>query len=306
MKVVPPIEITPEKIVSNNVPETDYPAWVVTTAYPTIGTRLTWKHRNYESLAAAPAGVEPGNETVTSASPAKWLDLGPTNCWRMFNKRTGNVWSVGTFTSNPGSIDLTIRPAARINSIGLVGVRAATVHITMIVGGATVYDKTFTMSSKAGGSWYRYYFGAFVTKDNVAQFDLPAFSNADIRVVASAPGGTAQIGMMVIGMSRDIGWARWSTGIGFDNYSNVKDDDFGNTTITTRGSRDYVDFDVAMYTPQVSTAKRVLNDLKDTAALYIGSEIVDPTIIVGRFDRFQLVLSNVAISEYSLEVRSLM
>ncbi|WP_288076468.1 hypothetical protein, partial [Pseudomonas sp.] len=76
--------------------------------------------------------------------------------------------------------------------------------------------------------------------------------------------------------------------------------------ITPRGGRDAIEFDVAMYTKQVSTAKRILQSLKDTAALYVGSEIVDPTIIVGRFDRLQLVLSNVAISEYSLEVRSLM
>lgn len=305
MKVVPPVDVTSAKMIANNVPENDNPAWSSTATY-TIGQKVMLDHRNYEAVAAVPAGVKPGAETVTAESPAKWVDIGPTNRWKMFNKRAGNTWTPGTFTSNPESIDLTIRPGQRINSIGLVGVRAATIQVQMIVDGEVVYDVTQSMMLKAGGSWYRYYFGSFVTRENLALFDLPAFSNADIRVIASSPGGTAQIGMMVIGMSAEIGWARWGTGIGYESYSSIKESDFGDITITPRGGRDYVDFDVAMYTSKVSTAKRTLISLKDTAALYIGSEIVDPTIIIGRFDKFQLVLSNVAISEYSLEVRSLM
>ena len=31
MKVVPPVDITPAKMISNNVPDTDYPAWVAGT-----------------------------------------------------------------------------------------------------------------------------------------------------------------------------------------------------------------------------------------------------------------------------------
>lgn len=303
MKVVPPVEVTPAKLISNNVPETDYPEWVAGTYNQGDRRIIEANHLIYEVLAATTTD----SPTVgLTKSPPTWMVVSPTNRWKMFNKRAGNTWTIGTVTSNPESIDLTIRPGQRINSIGLVGVLASSVQIKMIVGGDTVYDFTQTMASKAGGSWYRYYFGQFTTRDNVAMFDLPPFNNADIQVIASAPGGTAKIGMLVIGMSRDLGWARWGTSIGFDNYSSIKEDDFGNVTITPRGKRDSVDFDVATYTDQVSTVKRVLGQIKDTAALYIGSEDVDPTIIVGRFDRFQLILSNVAISEYSLEVRSLM
>lgn len=302
MKVVPPVDITPAKMISNNVPENDEPEWTAGTY--TQGTRrmIVANHLIYEVLAASTS--DSPTVGIAKATPT-WMVVGPTNRWRMFNKRAGNTWMIGTYTSNPDSIDLTMRPAQRVNSIGLLGVKAASMRIRMIVAGETVYDVTQQMSTKDGGSWYRYYFGPFVTRDNFAAFDLPPFNNADIRITLEAPGGTAQVGMVVMGMMREIGWARWGTGIGFDNYSNIKEDDFGNVTITPRGRRDYVEFDVAMYTANVSTAKRTLAELKDTAALYIGSEDVDPTIIVGRFDRFQLVLSNVKISEYSLEVRSL-
>lgn len=305
MRVVPPVEVTPARLISSNVPEDENPAWSATATY-TIGQRVTLDNRNYEAVAAVPAGVKPGAETVTAESPAKWTDLGATNRWRMFNKRAGNTWAVGKVTTNPESIDLTIRPGRRINAIGLVGVRGASVRIVMTVDGSTAYDQTFQMSSKAGGSWYHYYFGEFVTKDNLAVMDLPPLSNADIRVLISAPGGTAQAGMLVIGMSKTIGVAVYGTSLGSESYSSVKEDDFGNVTIVPRGRRRYVDFDVVMDGDQVSSAMRTLEPLSDTAALYVGAEEIDPTIIVGWFDRLALVLTTFNRAEYTLEVRSLM
>ena len=303
MKVVPPIEITDAKMPLNNVPELDYPLWLVGTAY-VIGTSVTLNNNNWEALVAN-TGKNP--ETDKSDPPA-WLNKGPTNRWKMFNKRIGNTWTLGTFTTNPESIDFTLRPGARINSFGLVGVRASSVRIVMTVPGTAepVYDKTFAMSTKSGGSWYRYYFGAFTTRDNVAQFDLPPFNNADVRIVISAPGGVARVGMVVIGMSQDIGWARFGSGVSIESYSSIKEDDFGGVTITPRGKRRVVDFDIGMYANRVSSALRILEPLSDTAALYIGAVSADWSITIGRFDRLALINPNVALAEYSLEVRSLM
>lgn len=302
MKVVPPVEITPERVVNTNVPEADYPEWVPGT-YP-VGTKriIAAQHTIYEVLAATTS--DSPLDGLAKATPT-WMAVGVTNRWRMFRKKAGNTWSIGTFTSNPESIDLTVRPGKRINSLGLVGVRAASVQVIMTVGGEVVLDRTYQMSRKAGGSWYRYYFGEFVTQDNVAILDLPPFNNADIRVIASAPGGIAQIGMMVIGMSKTIGVAVYGTGLGSESYSSVKEDAFGNVTVVPRGKRRFVSFDIVMDTNQLSSAMRTLEPLSDTAALYIGTEEIDQTIIVGRFDRLALVLSTFGRAEYSLEVRSL-
>lgn len=300
MKVVPPVEIAPAAMISNNVPETDNALWLVGTAYK-VGDKVMLNHRNYEALVAH-TGRNPETDTV---SPPAWLDLGPTNRWKMFNKRAGNTWTPGTFTSNPESIDLTVRTGKRINSIGLIGVRAASVQVQMIVGGSVVYDQTFSMSLKAGGSWYRYYFGEFKSKDNVARFDLPPFNNADIRVIALAPGGTARIGMMIIGMAKTIGVAVHGTSLSTESYSSVKEDDFGNVTIVPRGKRRTIDFDIVLSTDQVSSTLRTLEPLSDTVALYVGSEGLDYTIIAGRFERLAMGLPMYGRANYSLETRSL-
>lgn len=300
MKIVPPVEIAPAAMISNNVPETDNTLWLVGTAYK-VGDKVMLNHRNYEALVAH-TGRNPETDTV---SPPAWLDLGPTNRWKMFNKRAGNTWTPGTFTSNPESIDLTVRPGKRINSIGLIGVRAASVQIQMIVGGSVVYDQTFSMSLKAGGSWYRYYFGEFKSKDNVARFDLPPFNNADIRVIALAPGSTARIGMMIVGMAKTIGTAVYGTSLSTESYSSVKEDDFGNVTIVPRGKRRTIDFDIVLSADQVSSTLRTLEPLSDTVALYVGSEGLDYTIIAGRFERLAMGLPMYGRANYSLETRSL-
>ena len=300
MKVVPGIEITTAKMIVNALPDADYAAWSETTAYA-IGDFVTIDRINYQALVAH-TNRNPVTDTV---SPAAWQNLGWVNKYRMFNKNVGNTWKIGTYTSAPDVIDFTIRPGQRINAIGLVGVYASSVRIIMTVPGATdpVYDKTFAMSSKAGGSWYQYFFGQFVTKDNLAEFDLPPFNNADIRVIVSAPGSTARVGMMVVGWAKNIGTAVYGTSLGRKKYSTVKEEFDGSMTITSRGKRKSIDFQVVIDGDQISSAQRTLDDLDDAPALYVGASELGYTVIVGLFDDFDIGLPTYNRGEYTPTVR---
>ena len=303
MKVVPGIEITPEKMIINALPDSDYAAWSAVTAYA-VGDFVTIDRINYQALVAH-TNRNPVTDTV---SPAAWQNLGWVNKYRMFNKNIGNTWKIGTYTSAAEVIDFTVRPGKRINAIGLVGVRASSVRIIMTVPGVTdpVYDKTFAMSLKAGGSWYQYYFGQFTTKDNLAEFDLPPFNNADIRVIVSAPGGTARVGMMVVGWAKTIGTAVYGTSLGRKKYSTLKEEFDGSMTITPRGRRKSIDFQVVLQADQISSVQRTLDEVDDTPALYVGSSNLDYTVIVGIFDDFDTGLPTYNRGEYTLKVRSLM
>lgn len=303
MRVMPGIEITPAKMIINALPDMDYPAYSTTKAYA-VGDFVTIDRINYQALVAN-TNRHPVTDTVT---PAAWQNLGWINKYRMFNKNIGNTWKIGTFTSAPEVIDVTIRPGQRINAIGLVGVFASSVRIIMRVPGVTdaVYDKTFAMSLKAGGSWYQYYFGQFVTKDNLAEFDLPPFNNADIRVIVSAPGGTVRVGMMVIGWAKTIGTAVYGTSLGRKKYSTIKEDFDGGVTITKRGQRRSIDFQVVLSGDQISSTQRTLDAVDDIPSLYVGSSELEYTVIVGIFDDFDTGLPTYNRGEYALKVRSLM
>lgn len=299
MRVVRPASVTPTTLLSSNVALDDAPAWTAGT-YSTGQTVLHNLHV-YESVADSNA-VEPGNETAT---PFKWIDLGACNRWRMFDKRAGQKWLLGKFTENPGSIDLTIRPGQVVNAIGLVGVSGTSVRVVMTAPGeGTVYDKTVQMADTGVMNWYDYWFAPFERRDNVAMFDLPAYGNADVQVIVSAPGGTAQVGTLVLGSAMEIGMAVYGTGLGLVSYTRTDEDDFGNVTLVPRGSRRTVDFDLRIPTGQIGAAMRVLEKLRDVPSLYVGDAGMDTTIIVGRFERLATVISNPALCDMTLEVRS--
>lgn len=306
MKVVPGIAITPEKMFANALPDMDYPAYNPATAYK-IGDRVTVDFINYEATVAN-TGRNPVTDLPTTERPAAWVNLGWVNKYRMFNKSIGNTWKPGTYTEAPDVIDLTIRPGQRINAIGLVGVRAFSVRIIMTVPGTDdpVYDKTIAMSRKAGGSWYQYYFGQFVTKDNVTEFDLPPFSNADVRVIVSAPGGTARVGMMIIGWARSIGTAVYGTSLGRKKYSTIKEEFDGSITITKRGNRRSIDFQVELSGDEISSTQRILDEVDDTPSLFVGASELDYTAMIGIFEDFDTGLPTYNRGQYTLKVRSLM
>ncbi|MGV6394504.1 hypothetical protein ACTUVN_004468 [Pseudomonas caspiana] len=303
MRVVPGIEITPAKMIVNALPDMDYAAYNAGAPYA-IGALVTIDRINYQALVAN-TNRHPVTDTVT---PAAWQNLGWVNKYRMFNKDIGNTWKIGTYTSAPEVIDLTIRPGQRINAIGLVGVYASTIRIVMTIPNVAVpvYDRTFSMSLKAGGSWYQYYFGQFTTRDNLAEFDLPPYNNADIRVIVSAPGGTARVGMLVIGWAKLVGTALKGTSLGRKKYSTVKEEFDGSITLTRRGRRRTIDFKVTLKGDQISSAQRILDEVDDIPALYVGSSDLGYTVIVGIADDFDTGLPTYNRGEYTLKVRSLM
>lgn len=304
MRVIKPAAITDSSLTASNVAESDAPAWASGSSYST-GARVIDAHHVYEWLDSAT-----GNTTVRpsldTSSPAKWLDTGATNRWRMFDKKAGNKYLIGQATTNAETIDVTIRPGEVVNSIGLFGVQASSIQIIMTdPNEGEVYNQTVSMADTGVNNWYDYWFSPIDRKETMVRFDLPAYGTADIRIVVSFPNSTAAVGLLVLGASTEIGTAVWGTGFGYQSYSKTEEDDFGNITITSRGSRRYVDFDVRIETPQIDRVARFLDRLKGTPAVYIGAASMESTIVMGVYDSLNPVISNPAFCEMTLEVRSL-
>ncbi|WP_296257713.1 MULTISPECIES: carbohydrate-binding protein [unclassified Pseudomonas] len=302
MIVVPALEITPARLVKSSLSDMDYGAWNSATAYK-IGDRVTVERINYEVL----ADHTNRNPVTDTATPAVWMIVGWVNKYRMFNKQIGNTWGIGTFTSNPESIDLTIRPGRRVNAMGLVGVAATSVRVVVTMPGTAdpIYDQTFAMSKKKGVGWYQFFFGKFAKRDNVAILDLPPASNADVRVIINAPGSTAQVGMLILGWSEVIGTAVYDTSLGRKNYTTVKEEFDGSIKMTKHGKRRLVNYQIVMEGDEISSALHALDDLSDTAALYVGAVELDYTIIAGTYEDLSVGLPTYGMGTQNLSVRSL-
>src|SRR5690554_5730493 len=93
-RVIRPMQITPDNLVSSNVAEDDYPAWLVGTAYA-VDAWVIDDHFVYQA-AAANTGKKPAD------SPTIWAKKGATNRWLMFDNK------VGTQTVRVDGIDVVV------------------------------------------------------------------------------------------------------------------------------------------------------------------------------------------------------
>lgn len=296
MRLIKPVEITPAKLISSNVPETDFATWVSTATY-TIDTKVIWNHHIYQALAAVPAGVTPGAEVVTDASPAKWLDLGSTNRWRMFDNK------VESLTTNPGTITVTIKPGAVVNSLALFNLQGKSVTVTMVdpIEGE-VYRKVVSLVDAAVTNWFDWFFEPVGRRTDLVVLDMPAYGSANIVVSIDAGPEVAAAGHLVLGAVKQIGTALYGSSVGINDYSRKTTDDFGNTVVIQRSFSNRADFDVELGTSEVTRVRRLLAELRATPVVWIGEETYEATILFGFYKDFQIVFSGPTVSDCSITV----
>ena len=154
MKVIKPTVITDAMFVSSTIPETDYTAWNAATSY-TVGQKVmrgvTGIHRNFENLIAGVDATLP--ELATTGATPRWLDLGATNRWAMFDNKVGTVSSASTSFNTvltPGSI-------SGVAALGLTG-RTLQIQMKNTVGGTVVYSNTVNLDGTIVTSFYDWFY----------------------------------------------------------------------------------------------------------------------------------------------------
>lgn len=299
MRLIKPVEITGPKLISSNVPENDYAAWSSTATYA-IGNRVMLDHQVWEAVAAVPAGVKPGAETVTSENPAKWQLIGATNRWRMFDDKLESL------TTNPGTITVTIKPGAVVNSIAMFNLIGKSVLVEMVDAlEGVVYSKTTALVDAGVTNWYDWFFEPVGIKTDMVLLDLPAYGSADIVITIDAGAEQAAVGHLVIGAQQQLGTALYGTSVGINDYSIKKVDDFGNTTVVRRSYSNRADFDIVLDTSAVTRVRRLLAEMRATPVVWIGEASYEATILFGYYKDFTIVFSGPTVSEGSITVEAI-
>ena len=232
MKVIPPITVTAAMLTSSTIAEPDTSigeaSWVSATNYTTGALVIrTTTHKVYERL--APGGVDAG---LPEVSPTKWLEIGPTNKWAMFdsNRTTGS--------SASGTCVVVITPSAsvntRINSIALVGCSALSVTIDVSSGGSSVYTYTAPLLTRNTSGWYKYFFGTFNYRASVVNFNIPPTIDNIITITFTMPATNGSIGNIIIGNYISLGDIQVSPTLEALNFSKIERDEFGNSLLVQR------------------------------------------------------------------------
>lgn len=301
MIVAKAIEVNDERLISSNVPEDEEQPWSPTGTYA-LNDKVVKDHHLWSSATANNKAV-PGEEVLL---PFKWVDEGPTNKWKMFDKKQGLNWQIGTFTSNPDSIVVEFQAAEIVNAIGLVGVSAASIRIEVEVPGlGNIYDELYEMADYGVDNMYDYFFAPIEREDSLAVLDIAPYSNSLIRLTFSSPGAMVEVGTVVFGYQEDLGIALFGTSIDYESYSLQNVDRWGNMTIIPGGFRDVINYDLELDTRRTGYLRRRIRELRDYQSLYVGDVDTEVSIMIGVSSEFSMVLENSETSTAVLKVRSL-
>ena len=296
MRLIRPTTLTDAMLTSSTAPETDYPAWSSATAYA-VGARviLTATHRRYEALAAS-TNVSP------STDPTKWLDLGPTNRWAMFDAR------VGTATSRTGSLQVGLAPGT-IDALALIDTEAESATVTLTVDGMQVYSRsqTFNVGGVAIDNWFSWFFELLGQKTSMLFLDVPVYAAGQLSVTLTRdnPADSVSCGTLLVGRQLSLGDTEHGADIGIIDYSRKETDQFGVTSVTPRAFAKRMTAKVVMPTDAIDDIHRSLAALRATPVLWIGSESFESLTVYGFYKEFSIDIAYPTVSYCSLTIEGL-
>lgn len=297
--VIAPLAVIPAMLVSSDVPENDYPEWAAGTAYAK-GARviLAAQHKVYESTADS----NTGNNPAAPSSEPKWVEVGPTNRWKPFDK------SVSSQVKQANNISYRIKPGQAITSLGLLNVTGATsIRVRLIDPSfGEVYDETTSMSSvPVAAGWWEWYFGERRAPTQALLQDLPSFPAADILIDIVGTSALA-VGVILMGQRRTFALGvKSGARVGIQDYSRKERTEFGDVVLVERAFAKRAAFQMLLQSREVDSFNDFLTTVRATPCLWIGSSRFESTTVYGFYKNFEIVLSYYDYADSELELEGL-
>ena len=319
MKVISPIFVATNESVasaqpyltSSTVAEPDTtrtPAeatWVAATSY-TVGQRVIrlTTHMVYENILAGVNATLPETDAAL-ATPTRWVRKGATNRYAMLDTLRNSK----TTTASP--LTVVITPGVRIDSIGLAGIVADTVTISMTSSGSTVYSVTRNLSTREILNWYDYFFDQFTTAPSVAYFDIPPYTNGIITITVSDSSGAVSLGAVVIGPQTYIGQIQYNAESDEQNFSRIDRTFDGTATLIQRRSIPKVNGSVWSEKNNTNKVRALRTKLNAVPAFWSGLDDLnsdgyfDALLVIGIYKQFKINVDSPMHTVINLEIEEI-
>ncbi|MBU4609127.1 hypothetical protein IMZ29_00730 [Achromobacter sp. GG226] len=219
-----------------------------------------------ETLARYRAADVAGNlNKPPRTSPTFWVQIGLVNRWTMFDGR------LSTQTVANDEIWVEIRPQQAVSGLALMELDGTSVTVQMRdpVADVVVYERTESLDMTIINDWWEWYFKPFERRRDLYFSDFPSYTNGEFRVTLNGTGRIG-LGMMSIGTARNLGCAQWGARADFKDYSFVRTDDFGNTTIVRRPSAKNASLRVSVEPWSADFVTRTLADVLSVPCMWIA------------------------------------
>lgn len=277
---------------------TTYSIWSSGATYAALERVIsTTTHRVYESIAG-------GNINNAVGDTTKWLDIGPTNKWAMFDSLNGTV------TTHPNEIDVTLSMSGRIDGVALINMSnvVSVQVIVSTVADGELYNETFATVSTVGvDDWYDFFFEEVVQKDGLMITGLPVHSDPTIQIILTGSGTTdMSVGTVMPGRTKYLGATlRDGASIGIDDFSRKDRDAFGNYLVVERAYAKRGAFRLSMPHTMVDDVDRTLAQYRATPVVISGAAEFSSTLFFGFVRNFSLGFQYPTTSHCSLEIEGL-
>ncbi|HEV7340874.1 MAG TPA: hypothetical protein VGN68_04510 [Sphingopyxis sp.] len=250
--LVQPVAVTTAMLVAHNVPETDYPEWSGATSYP-LGGRVikAATHRIYESAVEGNIADDP------AGTSGRWIDVGPTNRWAMFDQ------ALGTVTTRNDGMAVTINPGA-VDSVALLDVIGSTVRVQ-----ATGYDEMVA-----------------VGPGPITFLDLPG-TGGNITVTVSGS-GPVSVGTLLVGTLVTLGVTGESPTASIDDFSRKDVDEFGEVTVVPRAWAKRMSTRALIRTEALDDVANRIASVRAVPSLWIADDGTDSLTLYGFFKDFSI------------------
>lgn len=297
--VIRPLEITPEILVDSNIPETDYPAWSADSTYGD-GDRVVVvsRHKVYQSLGPD----NKGNDPTANAKPPKWIEVGPTNRWRPFDR------SVSSQAAQAGSMTWRFRLDQAVNALALINTRGGTyVSVSMedpIAG--EVYARNLNLSGvPMYAGWWAWFYEKRTPATQVILRDLPSYPKADIVLVLHGSDELA-VGAILLGRQREFSiGVRSGVRVGIQDYSRKERNEFGDVVLAERAFAKRCSLSMLLQSHDVDPLQQFLASVRAVPCLWLVSERFESTTIYGFYKSFETALQYFDYADCDLDLEGL-
>jgi len=268
LRLLQPVAVEGAVLASSTVAEDSRPEWSALTIYP-VGAQVikAATHRAYESVVAGNLGNDPAGES------GKWLDVGPTNRWAMFDQ------ALGTTTTAGSSITVTLNAGA-VTGVALLDVIASSVRVR-----GTGYDRTTPASAGA-----------------VTFLDLPG-TTGTVTVTISGQ-GPVSVGTLLIGQVVGLGLTEAAPTAGITDFSRKATDDFGEVTVVERAFAKRMTANALIRTDALDLVASRIATVRARPSLWIGAAGVDTLTVYGFFKDFAIEAGE-NVSKLALSIEGL-
>lgn len=298
MKLIQPITMTDAMLVSSSAPETDYTEWAVGTAYIAGDNCIRVStHKAYECLVGN-TGFPP-EDNLTGVTP-KWLEIGSTNRWAMFDDSVG----VGTTLASP--LTVVLQPGL-ITSLAALELAGTTIDVSYKdePGGTEVYTASKALDATLIYDWASYFFEEFAQLTEWVLDDLPAYLNPEITITIT--GGTVECGELKFGRDYELGPVEMGATVGIKDYSVKTTDAFGRTTMVVRATAKTAQGRLLLADGTMSRVYALLTRVHATNCVWVGEEgdAFGPLTLYGPYTDFSIEVIDEETSYCSFQLEGL-